>query len=40
MGYVKRLLDYIYSDVNTILNLTEVTSVTAEYLELTNIIVF
>ena len=40
MGYMKRLLDYICSDVNTILNLTEVTSVIAEYLELTNVIAF
>ena len=38
MGYVKRLLDYIYTDENIILQLTEVISVTAEYLELTNII--
>ena len=34
------MLDYISRDVNTILLLTEVTAVTAEYVELANIIAF
>ena len=37
---VERLLDYIYTDVNVILHLTEITSVTDEYAELVILIVF
>ena len=37
---LKRLLDYISRDINTILELAKVTSVTAEYVELTNRMTF